>query len=314
MVLVAVGDRRGLDLLGGRDVHRRRRGLLRGRRRARRVRAARGTGSRCGPAAARTTRSARSSTSRRPWRSSIRDGPAGRGADRRGRRRRSAADPARARRSPVDAGRRGGESDVDESMVTGESLPGHEGSRRRAHRGHDQRERNAAGPRDQGRVGHGSRADRASSCRRRRTRRPRAAARRPRGVLAGASSRSIGGAAHVRARGSPSARPLQRSDPVRDHGRRGHLPRRARARDPDRDHGRHRPRREPRRSCSRTRWRSRRLARIAGRRDGQDRHAHEGRAGGHRGRGSTGLDGGRAAAPRDRGRARVGAPARRRPS
>ena len=63
------GDRHRLDLLGRRDVLHRGRGLLRGGRVAGRASCCSATGSRCAPAAAPTTRSARCSTWRRRRRS-----------------------------------------------------------------------------------------------------------------------------------------------------------------------------------------------------------------------------------------------------
>ena len=68
---------------------------------------------------------------------------------------------------------------------------------------------------------------------------------------------------------------------VRDHGRRHHLPRCAGPGDSDRDHGRHRARRAAGRAVQeRHRDGVRRQHRH--RRAGQDRHPDEGRAGGHR--------------------------------
>ena len=61
---------------------------------------------------------------------------------------------------PVDAEVIDGESEVDESSVTGESLPGAQGSRRRARGRDDQQERHAARPGDGGWLGHGAGSDR----------------------------------------------------------------------------------------------------------------------------------------------------------
>ncbi len=91
------------------------------------------------------------------------------GGRRRGRPTRATRDQDRGRRDR--RGRRERRRRVDGD---GREPAGPQIARRRGHRGHDQRERRAAGPRHQGRLGHGARADRASWCRRRRTRRRQA--------------------------------------------------------------------------------------------------------------------------------------------
>ena len=99
----------------------------------------------------------------------------------------------------------------------------------------------------------------------------------------------------------------QRRHSVRNHGRGHHLPGRARARHADRDHGRHRPRRQAGRAVQERDGAGDRGP-HPGRGHGQDRHADQGRAGGHR-RGRGRRRGGRAACPRGRRRTGVRAPA-----
>ena len=135
---------------------------------------------------------------------------AGRGPDRRGRGRRPAAGPPR-RQGP---GRRrvveDGESEVDESMVTGESLPVHKAPGRQAHRRDDQQATAPCAPAPPRRLGHRARADRQARPGGAELQGARAAAGRPRRVLAGA------GRAHRRRRSrSPSGadrRPRPSSD------------------------------------------------------------------------------------------------------
>ena len=97
---------------------------------------------------------------------------ASRGADRRGAR---SATCSLIRPGREGAGRRRGRSraraSVDESMVTGESMPVAKGPATQLIGATINQQRHAARPRDRGRLRHRARADRASSCRRRRTRR-----------------------------------------------------------------------------------------------------------------------------------------------
>ena len=97
---------------------------------------------------------------------------------------------------------------------------------------------------------------------------------------------------------------------LRDHGRRHHLPGRARAGDADRDHGRHRPRRPPRHPVQ-ERDRDRAVGEARHGRLRQDRHADARRAGGRCRRDRRRCLRRRGAPPRRRCRARERAPARR---
>ena len=87
-----------------------------------------------------------------------------------------------------------GESQVDESTVTGESLPVHKGPGDQLDRRDDQQERHAARPRDRRRLGHRARADRQARPGGAELQGARPAAGRPRRVLARA------GRAHRRRR------------------------------------------------------------------------------------------------------------------
>ena len=122
MVLVAVGDRRRLALLGRGHADRRRRGVLRGRLGAGRLRAAWALVRDAGPRRRQRRDPRRCSTSPRRWRSSSATASPSRCRPPRSSRATCcwsapAQDPGRRRR-------RGGRGEVDESMVTGESLPG----------------------------------------------------------------------------------------------------------------------------------------------------------------------------------------------
>ena len=120
------GDRHGLDLLRRRHVLHRRRRLLRSRRDARRRSCCSATGSRCAPAAARTTPSARCWTSPRQRRWSYATASPSRCRPPRS----SSAtccSSARERSCPSTRSSRRARAEVDESTVTGESLPVHKG-------------------------------------------------------------------------------------------------------------------------------------------------------------------------------------------
>ena len=78
-----------------------------------------------------------------------------------------------------------GESEVDESMVTGESLPVHKAPGDAGHRRHRQPQRHAAGARHQGRRRHRPGPDRGAGAGGAELQGARAAARRPGRVLAG---------------------------------------------------------------------------------------------------------------------------------
>ena len=123
--------RHRLALLGRRDLLHRGRGLLRGRRHARDLRAARPLVRDARP----RRRQRRHPRAARPRAAHGRRAPrrrAGRGPDRRGAGRRPAADPPRRRRCPSTPSVEEGESQVDESTVTGESLPVSKTRRRRS--------------------------------------------------------------------------------------------------------------------------------------------------------------------------------------
>ena len=111
---------------------------------------------------------------------------AGRGADGGGRGRRPAARSGLARRCRSTPRSSRGESEVDESTVTGESLPVAQGAGRQADRRDDQQERHAARPRHRRRLGHRAGADRRAGPGGAELEGAGPAAGRPRRVLAGA--------------------------------------------------------------------------------------------------------------------------------
>ena len=154
---------------------------------------------------------------------------------------------------PVDAEVVEGESEVDESTVTGESLPVHKGPgdqlvgatiNRTAHCG-----------RAQPRSGPTPRWRRSSSSSRRPRTRRRPASGWPTAPLSGwCSWRSMGGLVTFAVWYFVVGRDVQDALLFAITRRGDHLPGRARARDPDGDHGRHRPRRRSAASSSSTRW------------------------------------------------------------
>ena len=140
------GHRRRLAVLRRRDVLHRGRGLLRGRRHARDVRAARALVRDARP----RRRQRRHPRAAGPRAAHGRRAPrrrSGRGPDRRGAGRRPAADPPR-REGPRRRGRRGGREPGRRVHGHRREPAGHEDGRRRAHRRDHQRERHAARPCD----------------------------------------------------------------------------------------------------------------------------------------------------------------------
>jgi Cu2+-exporting ATPase len=139
-----------------------------------------------------------------------------------------------------------GESEVDESVVTGESLPVHKGLGDQVI-GATINQRHPAGPGHQGRCRYCPGPDRPAGPGGPEFQGPRAAAGRPGRVLAGA-----GGPGrrrpHLRHLGVADRPAADRRAAVRYHGGRDHLPGRPGAGHPDRDHDRHRawrPARDP---------------------------------------------------------------------
>ena len=131
-----------------------------------------------------------------------------------------------------------GGSAIDQSMLTGESLAGRGGTRRRGRGRHDQFVRTTRRPRDESRRRDGARADRHGSSRRRRRARPRSSVSSTGSrrifvpiVLALSLATLVGWLL------------VDRRRVRRLHGRRRgahhRVPVRARARDADRAHGRH---------------------------------------------------------------------------
>ena len=253
MVLVAVAIGTGFALLGRRHLLDRGRRLLRGRRVPRRLRPARALVRDARPRRRqrRDPRAARPRAAeggRHPRRQPSR------AADRRGRRRRPAADPARARKVPVDAEVVEGESSVDESMVTGESLPVSKQPGDRLvgatiNKNGTLRARATAVGSDTALAQIVKLVQEAQN------------SKAPAQRLADRAAFWLVLVALVGGLGTFLVWFVARQvghgcAPVRDHRRRHHLPGRARPRDPDRDHGRHRPRRQarhPLQECDRAR-------------------------------------------------------------
>jgi hypothetical protein len=139
---------------------------------------------------------------------------------------------------PVDAEVLEGESSVDESMVTGESLPV---SKKPGDKliGATINKQGTLRARDRGRLGHRARPDRQARPGGAELEGARAAAGRPRRVLARPRrlDRRTRDLSRLVGRRRPGS---ARRAPIRDHGRRHHLPGRARAGDADGGHGRDR--------------------------------------------------------------------------
>ena len=280
-------------------IGRRGRRLLRGRRRHHRPRPARPGPRAARPRADLAAPSAPCSTSpRRPRAARARTAPRRTSASTRSRSA-TACGSAPARRSRSTGGRRGPDAAVDESMVTGESMPVTKDGRRHRHRRHRQPDRLARHARREGRPRHDAGPHRADG--RRGAAHPRAhpAARRPgRGLVR--ARRHRGRRARVRRVGAgrtgAAARPRPRR---RRRGPHHRLPLRARPRHADVDHGRRRPRRAGRRADQ-----ERRGARADGEgrhpRRRQDRHADRGQARRHRIVPAAGFDEARGPAARGR--------------